>query len=219
MQEEHSQNNTVATAFGGEPTVQLSKPIFSETTHGSNESDQKPKPSTFSSGFGNDTMPHNELTQPTSDQPVPVVKVLSVRGVEYLFMSICLWLSAGSFTGLLLALLNGQAGFAALSFPLSLLLVTLPGFALLFLKLKKAELSNPALRLDASKRRLSQITQTLAFITCLANLVTFVYIVLQKIGGNGTTSLGKTIINSLVILGVAGGILAYYWNDEHRRAR
>lgn len=154
-----------------------------------------------------------------SDEPVPVVKVLSVRGIEYLFMSICLWFSAGALIGVILAPLNGQTSMDSLAFPLSLILVSLPGFAFFFLRLKRAELAQPSLRLDASKRRLSQITQVLAFLTCLINIITFVYIVLQKIGGSSSISIGKTIVNVLVILAIAGGILAYYWHDEHRRIR
>ncbi len=152
-----------------------------------------------------------------SDRPVPVVKVLSVRGVEYLFMSIFLWLTAGSFVGLILSLINGQTGFSSLAFPLSVLVVSLPGLAVLFLRLKAAELADPALRLEASKRRLTQITQLLAFLTCLINVITFVYLVLQKIGGEGKLEVVKAILNMMVILVVAGGILVYYWYDEHKR--
>lgn len=159
------------------------------------------------------------LSAPSDDRPVPVVKVLSVRGVEYLFMSIMLWISAGAFVGLVLSLLNGGTGFSVLAFPLALLMVCLPGFAYLFLRLKRAELANPDLRFDASKRRLTQITQVLAFLTCLINIITFVYLILQQIGGEGELELGKAVVNMFVILAVAGGILAYYWHDEHRIRR
>lgn len=181
-------------------------------------------PAVFASSFAppEDTGPSNGstmLASSGSDEPVPVVKVLSVRGVEYLFMSIFLWLAAGSFTGLLLSVINGSTGFASLAFPLSMMLVTFPGFAVMFLRLKKAELANPRLRLDPSKRRLTQITQVLAFLTCLINVITFIYLVLQKIGGEGELAAGKAIINMLIILAVAGGILAYYWFDEHKQER
>lgn len=183
--------------------------------------------STVSGGFVGDTKavesnkydPGAPLNQTSSSpiNPVPVVKVLSVRGVEYLFMSFFLWLAAGSFIGLVLSLINGMSGFSSLAFPLSMLLVCLPGFAFLFLRLKKAELNNPALRFDASKRRLTQITQVLAFLTCVINIITFVYLILQSMGGEGDTNFGKVLVNMLVILSVAGGILAYYWYDEHRQ--
>ena len=156
---------------------------------------------------------------PTSDMPMPVVKVLSVRGVEYVMMTISLWVLASALTWALLAVVNGQGTFKLLAFPISLMLVSLPIFALLYLRLRKAELENPVLRLDASKRRLSQITQILAFITCLSNLIAFVYILLSKIGGESSISLGKSFMNLIVVLLIAGGILLYYWADEHRIKR
>jgi hypothetical protein len=163
--------------------------------------------------------PFSQTTTNESTNPVPVVKVLSPRGIEYLFMSIFLWLSASSFVGLILSLLNGGTGFAALAFPLSLLLVCTPGFMFLFLRLKRAELADPKLRLDASKRRLTQITQVLAFLTCIINIITFVYLLLQSFGGEGNLDIVKAIVNMLVILVVAGGVLSYYWYDEHRALR
>lgn len=216
----NSGNGADVTATTPKPTIPITPklpvyPQMKDFSHGASSA-------VISGNFGEKTVDTNE-TPPTmssqagSDNPIPVVKVLSVRGVEYLFMSIFLWLCAGSFIGLILSLINGQTGFANLSFPLSMLIVSLPGFALLFLRLKKAELDDPKLRLDASKRRLTQATQLLAFLTCLINVITFVYLILQKIGGEGKLELGKAIINMLVILIVAGGILVYYWFDERRR--
>jgi len=152
-------------------------------------------------------------------QPVAVVKVLSVRGVEYLFMSILLWVGAGSLIVLILSIVNGQTGFDTLAFPLALLLVGLPGFAWLFLRLKKAELADPSLKLDPSKRRSTQRTQVLAFVVCLINLITYVYLVLQSFGGDSDANIGKSTLNTAVILLVAGGVLAYYWVDEHRQGK
>lgn len=212
MQPTYSPENT------NNESVETSRPETSSIYPEASRGVASPPAHLFSSNDNSEqTTP--SLPQLGSDQPTPVVKVLSVRGVEYLFMSIFLWLSAGSFVGLVLSLINGQTGFSALAFPLSMLLVCLPGFALLFLRLKRAELNDPSLRLDASKRRLTQITQVLAFLTCLINIITFMYLILQKIGGEGDLAFGKVVVNVLVILVVAGGILAYYWNDEHRRRK
>ncbi len=150
------------------------------------------------------------------DLPVPVLQVLSVRGVEYTMMTLTLWFAAGALIAMLLGVANGESSFSFLSFPLALLLVCLPIFAFFFLRLRKSELANPALRFDASKRRLSQFTQVLAFAACLFNVIAFVYMVLQKFGGESAPSIGKSLLNLLVVLAVAGGILAYYWIDEHR---
>lgn len=151
-----------------------------------------------------------------SDGPVPVVRVLSVRGVEYAMMTIALWFSATSLAWILLNILNGSANFNFLVVPVSVLISSLPFFAVLFIRLKRAELANPALRFDPSKRRLSQLTQVFAFIVCLINISVFAYNIMQKINGSGTISIIKATVSLLVVLAVAGGILVYYWFDEHR---
>jgi len=159
------------------------------------------------------------LTARPDDRPVPVVKVLSIRGVEYAMMSIFLWFAASSLIWLLVSLIMGNNSFNMLAFPISVLLVSMPGFAWLYIRLRKAELVDPSLRFEASKRRFSQITQIVAFLTCLSNLIALVYAVVSKIGGAGGVSIGKTIGSTLVVLVIAGGILAYYWHDEHKSFR
>lgn len=164
-----------------------------------------------------DTTPSvNSLAKLANDQPTPVVKVLSVRGVEYFMMTIALWLSASSFVWAVLALINKSASFQVMAFPVSFLLVCLPIFAFFYLRLRRAELAAPELRFDPSKRRLSQITQILAFIVCISNMIAFIYLVLSKISGESQASVGKSALNLLIVLLVAGGLLAYYWFDEHR---
>lgn len=159
----------------------------------------------------------NQLTQnAVDDRPVPVVKVLSVRGVEYAMMSILLWFWSASLITILVSLIMGGTGFAELAFPVSLMIVTVPAFAFFYIRLRKAELRDPGLRLEASKRRFSQITQILAFLTCLFNLIALVYILMSAASGESTTSLPKFIGATVVTLMVAGGILAYYWLDEHK---
>jgi len=163
--------------------------------------------------------PKSALSEPVaqgSDQPVAVVQALSVRGVEYTMMTLTLWFLAAGLIWSLLSVLNGGTSFSLLAFPIALMLVCAPVFALLFLHLRKAELANPSLRLDPSKRRLSQFTQVIAFATCLFNLIGFVYLILAKIGGDAAPSIGKSLLNLLVVLAIAGGILVYYWFDEHR---
>lgn len=151
--------------------------------------------------------------------PLAVVQVLSTRGVEYTMLTLCLWFGAIALLWIFLALANGGAKFAILALPVSLLIVCAPVFGYLFLRLKKAELANPALRFDPSKRRLTQFTQIIAFAACLFNVIAFVYLILTKIAGQGGTSMMKDILNLLIILIIAGGVLAYYWLDEHRQGR
>lgn len=154
-----------------------------------------------------------------SGDPVPVVRVLSVRGVEYAMMTIALWFAASGLAWVALNALNGSGNFNFLVVPLSILITSLPIFAILFIRLKRAELANPTLRHEPSKRRLTQITQIVAFLAVLINITVFVYNILKKINHTSNQSIGKSALNLLVILVIAGGILLYYWLDEHRTRR
>lgn len=155
----------------------------------------------------------------TGVNPMPVVKVLSPRGVEYVFLIICLFVAAISLASLLIAIVNSQYGFSVLSLPVSGLVVSVPLFSWLFLRLKKAELMDTTARLDASKRRSTQFTQIATFLVCFFTLIGLVTVILDKIGGNFTGSIVKPILDVLVIEIVSGGILFYYWRDEHRKEK
>ncbi len=152
----------------------------------------------------------------TNLTPQPVVQVLSPRGVEYVFLTIALITGAIGLISGLIELVNGKASFNALAFPAAVLLVAVPVFAWLFLRLKKAELANPSLALDASKRRSTQLIQILSFLTSFFTLISFVATIFAKMSGNYKGSMVKVVLDVLVILVVAGGILAYYWRDERR---
>jgi hypothetical protein len=148
--------------------------------------------------------------------PQPVVQVLSPRGVEYVFLTIALFTGAIGLISVLIALVNGKADFSVLAFPVAILLVTVPVFTWLFLRLKQAELNDPSLASDASKRRSTQFTQIIAFIVCLFTLIGLVSAIFGKLSSNYNGSMVKVLLDVLVILLVAGGILAYYWADEHK---
>jgi hypothetical protein len=151
-----------------------------------------------------------------SDKPVPVLEVLSVRGVEYGMMTIVLWIGAITLAWILLNMINGSRGFNYLVVPTAALIVCVPVFAWFFLRLKKAELADPQLRFDPSKRRWSQITQILAYTAVIVNLIYFVYVLLRQASSDHAPSVGKSLANLAAILVIAGGILTYYWFDEHR---
>jgi hypothetical protein len=155
-------------------------------------------------------------TPSVPEAPIPVVKVLSVKGLEYLMMSISLWIGAGGLLWGILTILNGGTSFEILALPASMALVGITIFAVFFIRLKRAEIKDPGLRLDASKRRSSQITQLAAFLVMVFNLITFIYIVFSNLGGKSSTTTGKAALNLLIVSIIAGGILAYYWFDEHR---
>jgi len=158
----------------------------------------------------------NKAVPAQNDQPVAVVKVLSVKGLEYFMMTFALWVGAFAIAGVLLSLVNNGTSFDVLAFPVSSLIVALGVFSFFFLRLKKAELQNPSLRFDPSKRRLSQITQIVAYLTSFFSVVGIVYSLLAKMAGSLDTVLWKILLDLAIVLVVAGGILAYYWIDEHK---
>src|SRR5665213_2775952 len=145
--------------------------------------------------------------------PQPVVKVLSPRGVEYVFMTIALLTGALSLVVALILLINGNVNFGDVALPTAALLISLPVFTWLFLSLKWAEIRDPKLALDPSKRRSTQFIKIIAFSTCFFTLIDFVYAIFAKAGGNYGGSFGRLFLDVIVILAVAGGILAYYLVD------
>lgn len=148
-------------------------------------------------------------------ESVPVVKVWSIRGVEYAIMTFMLWAIAISVNWILVALINGMTGFVELSAPVSLMIVSLPIFAFFFLRLKKAELAHSNLRVESTKRRFSQITQMISFVVCFFSLLTIVASCIAAVGGE-SDGLGKTVGTAFVFLVVWAGVFVYYWFDEHK---
>jgi hypothetical protein len=179
---------------------------------------QPPTPSSYVPPMPMDRPPFDGGTlarDPEELRPVPVVKVLSPVGVEYVFLTLTLLVGASALTGALLVLVNGAAGFGSLAFPAATLIVTAPLFAFIFLHLKRLELQNPQLKLDPSKRRSTQATQIISFVVCLFTLIGFFAAVMASLGDDLHASVGKSALDALCVLAVAGGILFYYWHDEH----
>jgi hypothetical protein len=148
--------------------------------------------------------------------PIAVVKVLSSRGVEYVFLIFALIVGSISLGAVIISLINGHSDFNSLAYPTAALIVSVPVFAYLFLRLKKAELLNPAMATDPSKRRSTQFIQIYSYIICFLTLVGIIAEVFSKISGSYKGSILKLILDAIVVLVIAGGILVYYWRDEHR---
>lgn len=164
-----------------------------------------------------DFTPTTDTATPTGVNPQPVVKVLSPAGVEYVFLMITLFTGEFGLSSILIALFNGETNFSVLAYPTALLVVTLPIFAWLFLRLKKGELKDPDRRLDASKRRSTQFIQIANFIVTFFTTIGFVGAIFAELGGQFHTSLMKVFLDVLVIWLIGGGTLAYYWRDEHKK--
>jgi hypothetical protein len=169
-----------------------------------------------------------------SRQPQPVVQNFSTRGLEYIIMFIAMAVSALSLGSLLHSNVNnlmgnGDSGFSGstVSFAASALIVALPVFGVLFLRLKKAEAADPDLHHDPSRKKAVQLTLIVTFLIGLGNIIFFVYSLMDGTSSDyrynavgsaaANTTLGN-FIHLLITLAIAGGIFAYYWLDEHRKA-
>ena len=156
-------------------------------------------------------------------QPVTVVQTFSTRGLEYIIMFISLYVTASSI-GLLLhdmvsALFNSadynDYGYSSMA--TASLIVSLPIFTVLFLRLKKAELNDPTIKNDPSRKRAVQLTLVVTFITGLIKIISYIYSLMNLGGGEFETSPVQDLLDTIITLGIAGGIFAYYWIDEHRK--
>ncbi len=182
------------------------------------------EPQVFTSHFSDTPTSQSTMVpeEPTAVPPPsdvlsqPVVRVLSPRGVEYVFMTIALFTVAFALGGVLISLVNGQFSFSVLSFPAATLVVAVPVFSMLFLRLKQSEINDPSLRFEASKRRSTQFTQIVSFVVSFFTLIGFVSLVFAKLAGEYHGSIIKLLFDTLVVLLIAGGLLVYYWRDEHQ---
>lgn len=156
--------------------------------------------------------------------PSPVVEQLSTRGVEYTIMFIALGIFATSLGNILHNFVNdaftsGPSYGGAASFSAAALLVSFPVFAILFLRLKKAELDKPETRQDPSRRKSVQLTLIISFLFAIGHLSTYLFMLMEGNSFSGDAGEGvASILNMLITITIAGGIFAYYWLDEHRHA-
>jgi hypothetical protein len=171
------------------------------------------------------TPPQQDKVTDSQERPIAVVHNLSVRGFEYSIMFISLISSAFSLGGILNTFISNHfvttntSGYSSgsdfTSFFTTLLVVVFPIFLILFFRLKKAELNNPTIRLDASRRRWLQFTELVAFVLGIGFIVAFVYQLLNY-NADGSPPLIEQALKTLVVLLISGGIFTYYWLDEHR---
>ncbi len=153
-------------------------------------------------------------------QPIAVVSNWTTRGLEYVIMFIALGVAATSLGWILHNFVDsalGQSGTvyeAGVSFASAALLVTLPVFLVLFLRLKKAELKDSTIRQDASRRRMTQLTLLITFLVGLGHIVSYIYSLLNS--ADAEVRPAGNLIHMIITVAIAGGIFFYYWRDEHR---
>ena len=153
-------------------------------------------------------------------QPIAVVSNWTTRGLEYVIMFIALGVAATSLGWIMHNFVDsalGQSGTlyeAGVSFASAALLVTLPVFLVLFLRLKRAELKDSSIRQDTSRRRMTQLTLLVTFLIGLGHIVSYIYSLLNSAAAD--VSPAGNLIHMIITVAIAGGIFFYYWRDEHR---
>lgn len=162
-------------------------------------------------------------------KPIAVVNTLTTRGLEYIIMFIALGASAISLALLLHNIVNGlyasriDSYGSANAYETATLVVSLPIFAILFLRLKAAELKDSTLFRDPSRRRAVQLTLIVTFLVGLFTIIGYIYELMNSATGttaqNTSEQFGPNLIHLLISLGISGGIFAYYWRDSHRKER
>jgi hypothetical protein len=171
------------------------------------------------------TMPAG--SSPAAAAPIAVIQQRTTRGLEYTIMFLSLGVTAIALGIVLHNLVDSLFGFQSafdgvVSYASSALLVGLPIFALLFIRLKRAELREPQIRQDASRRHSVQLTLIIAFLWGLLRIVTYIYSLINgasatSYDGSNISSSAGNFLHLLVTLAIAGGIFVYYWLDEHRK--
>ena len=132
-------------------------------------------------------------------------------------MTIALFAVEFGLSSVLIVLLNGKTAFADLASPTAVLLISLPIFAFLFLRLKKIELRGERQRFDPSKRRSTQFIQIANFVVTFLASIAFLTGVFYKLGGSYSGSITKLFLDFIVIFVIGVGVLLYYWRDEHKQ--
>lgn len=145
------------------------------------------------------------------------------RNVAYIFSTIALLTAATSLTIILTTWVNGSftkngVSFDVIAFPAAALIVALPVFTTLLMDLERAEQKNPRLKSSPYKRYSAQFAKVVAFITCFFTLIGLVFgIFLHASASSDGNWLPRLFVDSLIILAVAGGVLAYSaMNDRHK---
>lgn len=163
----------------------------------------------------------------SAGHPISVVENLTPRGFEYKIFSVSLILALLAIVIIANLMFSGGDKWASAAFPLTMLIVTGPIATFLFLRLHRAEQTIPALKHDASRRKVLQAIQLITFLALIGHTIVLLYLIISgqysnsmSLNYSGSTAskpnLIGDIIRWLVTVVVAGGTFLYYWRDEHK---
>lgn len=172
-----------------------------------------------------------------AEHPLAVTQVYSSYGLEYIIMLISLAVTAVGLGSMLDAVID-LAGSKSASLVGALLnpyaeaalIVSLPIFILLFLRLEAREESDSTLLADASRRRGIQVTLIISFLVFISQLIGYIGGLLSSGSDSyqGAVNLLSTaptggsavvqLLHALVGLVISGGIFGYYWVKLHKKS-
>lgn len=174
-------------------------------------------------GGDNLVVPAPPAASPTAPagQLMKVVPYRSTAGLEYLIMFLSLWIFSLALAGVLHDAVDTLSSSTdsfyqnTVSFAMAALVVSLPIFAYLFLRLKKQELANPDIRRDINRKNAVQLTLLVTFLIGVGRTIFYIYQLLNSNSGNNG-SLLDNLGHTIVTVGIAGTIFVYYWKDDHK---
>jgi hypothetical protein len=164
------------------------------------------------------------LETDSADKFIKVVPYRSTAGLEYIILFISLWVAAMSLAAVLHGIVDMTFGNAdsfyegVNSFATAALLVSLPIFSFLFLRLKKQEIVNPDIRRDINRKNAVQLTLIVTFLIGLGKTIFYIYQLLNI--GNSDVSTGvfaSELFHTIITVGISGLIFVYYWIDDHKK--
>jgi hypothetical protein len=176
---------------------------------------QAPPPPHHGSHHSNPSVSAHPLGN--QNNPITVVSKISTRDTEYSIMYVCLLILTLGVGGVLHQILfsvfdgSGSDWWSGGAFGVTMIIVSLPIFSYLFLRLKKAELKKPELLRSQTRHKGVKGMTLISFLALLIHAVIFVF---MTIGTHGSFS--KGLAHLAVTILVAGSVFVYFWRDEHR---
>ena len=154
----------------------------------------------------------NSATEPIENKaPIPVMESgYTKNGFEYSLFVFSLGLSAFALAMVLHANIGGFASGLA-GFFATTLVVAVPLTLFFGSRVKKADLANPSLKEDKSRRRTGQHIMGWAFGIGILRIIFYLYELLN----GGIVEPTQTFLNVLVTVLIAGSVFVYFWKQQN----
>ena len=143
----------------------------------------------------------------------------SVRGFEYLIYYIAMGMTAFSIAALLHVNADDLFGTSSYyaetgSFWIAGLIVALPIFIFMMIRLKKQELNNPTPVTDTTKRRATQLMLLITFLIGVGRVIGFIFHIIE--GGSETAPITEELVHTIITVTIAGSIFFPLWRANQK---